>query len=315
MFACLSLQLVNRVTAISEISCVFRNNRDKLNEEKWRRSECCSCPSSVARNSWSIGLRAQVQCRLGAATLDAKYHPKTHLRSHPAVLLAMEDVKAVLIKLACRVHDMRTCGALPRERQVSLAQETLDIFSVVANRLGIWCLKADLEDLAFAVIHPEEHRALSEQVRTGVPVLACTVASTQLSAFISLPSTKCSACRHAPFLLLLLQVHNDICLRKIVATHHGCALLGESLPHKIVLASVTWRTEWKGWVPSGMIAMMQSGITLMVEHTEDDQRKACLHALQTAEVIVCVGRASLDPHPLPVSSCCLSVSTNLEGAA
>jgi len=42
-----------------------------------------------------------------------------------AVLLAMEDVKAVLIKLACRVHDMRTCGALPRDRQVNVQQDYL----------------------------------------------------------------------------------------------------------------------------------------------------------------------------------------------
>lgn len=56
----------------------------------------------------------------------------------------------------------------PCRTQISLAQETLDIFSVVANRLGIWCLKADLEDLAFAVIHPEEHKALSKQVRAPV---------------------------------------------------------------------------------------------------------------------------------------------------
>lgn len=47
---------------------------------------------------------------------------------------------------------------------MSLAHETLDIFSVVANRLGIWCLKADLEDLAFSVIHPQAYEALKVQV-------------------------------------------------------------------------------------------------------------------------------------------------------
>lgn len=76
----------------------------------------------------------------------------------------MEDVKAVLIKLACRVHNMKTISALPREKQVSLAQETLDVFSVVANRLGVWCLKAELEDLAFSVLHPEEYEQLKKQV-------------------------------------------------------------------------------------------------------------------------------------------------------
>lgn len=80
------------------------------------------------------------------------------------MLLAMEDVKAMLVKLACRVHNMKTISALPRDKQISLAQETLDIFSVVANRLGMWSLKAQLEDAAFSVLHPEEYAAIKAQV-------------------------------------------------------------------------------------------------------------------------------------------------------
>lgn len=65
------------------------------------------------------------------------------------MVLAMEDVRAVLVKLACRVHNMKTIQYLSPEKQQVFAQETLDIFSVVANRLGCWCLKAELEDRAF----------------------------------------------------------------------------------------------------------------------------------------------------------------------
>ncbi len=57
------------------------------------------------------------------------------------MMLAMEDVRAVLVKLACRVHNMRTLSGLSPEKQRLFAQETLDIFAVVANRLGCWCLK------------------------------------------------------------------------------------------------------------------------------------------------------------------------------
>ena len=57
------------------------------------------------------------------------------------MMLAMEDVKAVLVKLACRVHNMKTISYLSLEKQRLFAQETLDIFAVVANRLGCWCLK------------------------------------------------------------------------------------------------------------------------------------------------------------------------------
>ena len=54
------------------------------------------------------------------------------------MLLAMEDVSAVIVKLTCRVHNMKTLSALPRDVQMLLAQETLDIYSVVANRLGVY---------------------------------------------------------------------------------------------------------------------------------------------------------------------------------
>lgn len=93
------------------------------------------------------------------------------------MLLAMEDVKAVIVKLACRVHNMKTISALPRDKQVLMAQETLDIYSVVANRLGVWCLKAELEDLAFSVLHPEEYEALKAQasVRQDPVLLEATV--------------------------------------------------------------------------------------------------------------------------------------------
>ncbi|GFR45575.1 hypothetical protein Agub_g6969 [Astrephomene gubernaculifera] len=82
------------------------------------------------------------------------------------MLVAMEDVKAVLVKLADRVHNMRTIHILPRERQEALARETLEVYSVVANRLGVWCLKAQLEDAAFSVLHPEEYTWLKEAVRS-----------------------------------------------------------------------------------------------------------------------------------------------------
>lgn len=80
------------------------------------------------------------------------------------MLVAMEDVKAVLVKLADRMHNMRTLGCLPREKQVLLAQETLEVYSVVANRLGVWGIKAELEDLAFKALHPEEYEWLREAV-------------------------------------------------------------------------------------------------------------------------------------------------------
>lgn len=82
------------------------------------------------------------------------------------MMLAMEDVKAVLIKLACRIQEIKAIKGAPSKEQLLLAQEALDIDSVVANRLGCWCLKAELEDLAFALLHPKECEDVRSQVRS-----------------------------------------------------------------------------------------------------------------------------------------------------
>lgn len=91
--------------------------------------------------------------------------------------LAMNDVRAVLLKLADRVENMRTISALPLEKQKRMAQETLDVYSVIANRLGVWCLKAELEDLSFAVLHPQEYKDLTEKIqhRQSSGVLESTI--------------------------------------------------------------------------------------------------------------------------------------------
>jgi len=82
--------------------------------------------------------------------------------------LAMgEDVRVVLIKLADRLHNMRTLGYLPEEKRKKIALQTLDIFAPLANRLGIWQLKWELEDLAFRHSEPETYKQIAASLADG----------------------------------------------------------------------------------------------------------------------------------------------------
>src|SRR4051794_25023457 len=83
-------------------------------------------------------------------------------------LAMIDDIGVVLIKLADRLHNMRTLGAMPREKQVRISQQTMEIYAPLANRLGIWQVKSELEDLAFRFLMPEEYaRITGELERRG----------------------------------------------------------------------------------------------------------------------------------------------------
>jgi guanosine-3',5'-bis(diphosphate) 3'-pyrophosphohydrolase len=75
-----------------------------------------------------------------------------------------EDLRVMVIKLADRLHNMQTLDSMPPEKQVQIAAETLQVYAPLAHRLGIYQIKAQLDDLAFKYLYPQEYREISQKV-------------------------------------------------------------------------------------------------------------------------------------------------------
>ena len=94
-------------------------------------------------------------------TLRYTTREEQQVENYRKMFLAMgKDIRVILIKLADRLHNMRTLKYLSRDRQIANAQETQDLYAPLANRLGIYSLKWELEDLSFKYLHPDEYHEI-----------------------------------------------------------------------------------------------------------------------------------------------------------
>ena len=107
----------------------------------------------------------------GVSKLDKiEFQTEAHAQAENfrKMLLAMaRDVRVILIKLADRLHNMRTLGAMAPEKRQRIARETLEIYAPIANRLGLNSVYDELEDLSFSHLHPNRYEVLSKAVKAA----------------------------------------------------------------------------------------------------------------------------------------------------
>src|SRR5207253_10114052 len=107
----------------------------------------------------------------GVTKLDkVKYGASAEAETVRKMVVAMSrDIRVLVIKLADRLHNMRTLRYLPRDKQERKAREVLEIFAPLAHRLGMNTIKWELEDLAFATLYPKRHDEIARLVSERAP--------------------------------------------------------------------------------------------------------------------------------------------------
>jgi len=98
--------------------------------------------------------------------INFETHAEAQAENFRKMILAMaQDIRVIIVKLADRLHNMRTLDALPVSKQQRIARETLEIYAPIANRLGMHSYRIDLEDLGFSALYPMRYRVLKESVK------------------------------------------------------------------------------------------------------------------------------------------------------
>lgn len=146
-------RLVDGVTKLTQLPRVSRGDqheRETLQEEEKRQ---------VAERRGEAGPAEEA-----VQLMRSRKHDLVFETLRKTFLAMGDDIRVVLIKLADRLHNMRTLEKMPPHKQRRIAQETLDIFAPLANRLGIWQMKWELEDLAFKYVNPEKYAEISNNL-------------------------------------------------------------------------------------------------------------------------------------------------------
>ena len=116
-------------------------------------------------NEFGIEIAEMVDGVTKLSKLNYESVEEAQVENYRKMFLAMgKDIRVIMIKLSDRLHNMRTLRYLSRDRQIANAKETMDLYAPLANRLGIYSLKWELEDLSFKYLYPEEYREIVEGI-------------------------------------------------------------------------------------------------------------------------------------------------------
>lgn len=107
------------------------------------------------------------KARSGMRNINS-YLPTTKDNLTKLLLAVGADIRVIIIKLADRLHNMRTLKYKPRDRQLKISQETLDIFAPIADRLNMGRLRVELEELAFSYLEPETYKKIGQELKNRV---------------------------------------------------------------------------------------------------------------------------------------------------
>ena len=116
-------------------------------------------------NEFSLEIAEMVDGVTKLSKLNYESVEEEQVENYRKMFLAMgKDIRVILIKLSDRLHNMKTLKYLSRDRQIANAKETMDLYAPLANRLGVYSMKWQLEDLGFKYLYPEEYRELVEGI-------------------------------------------------------------------------------------------------------------------------------------------------------
>lgn len=119
------------------------------------------------KNEFGVEIAELVDGVSKLAKIRSRSHAEAHAESFRKMMLAMtRDIRVILIKLADRLHNMRTLGVMRPAKARRIARETREIYAPIANRLGINNMRLELEDLSMAAYYPWRHRVLSRVLKT-----------------------------------------------------------------------------------------------------------------------------------------------------